>query len=291
MASFQWTRLPERGVVAVRGDEAGRFLQNLITNDVDDLAAGVAGYGALLTPQGKVQFDFILHKSTDGFLFDIVRGIAADLAKRLTFYRLRTPVEIADRSEELSVVAVWGDVPVIADPLVLAPDPRLPALGMRAIVAGDAALLDGIEADPAAYHRHRIALGIPEGGTDFAHGEVFPHDADIDQIGGIDFAKGCYVGQEVVSRMEHRSRARRRIVHVRSDEALPPDTELRAGDLPLGTIGSVDGKAGLALVRVDRVARALRDGTPILAGHQPVTLTLPEWARFGWPDEETADPS
>ena len=276
--------LPRRGVVAVGGDEAAKFLNDLVTADVAAAAPGRAVYGALLTPQGKVLFDFIVFRDGDGFLLDPPRTAVADLIKRLSFYRLHAKVTIDDLSDRRRVLAAWGDGAPAVDGIV-APDPRLVALGWRAVVAADAALPAGFaEASEAGYDAHRIGLGVPEGGIDFAYGEVFPHDVDMDQLGGVDFAKGCYVGQEVVSRMEHRGTARRRVVIARGAAPLPPvGAPLAASEQPIGTLmSSVDG-TGLALVRLDRAREAMDAGVPVTAGGTPVTLALPDWARFGWP--------
>jgi folate-binding protein YgfZ len=238
-----------------------------------------------LTPQGKVLFDFIVFHDGRRFLFDLPRASAADFTRRLTFYRLRARVAVDDLSEAHRVVAAWGDGAPNRDGAV-APDPRLAALGWRAIVAADAADPPGLApASEAEYDAHRIALGVPEGGIDFPFGEPFPHDTDMDQLGGVDFAKGCYVGQEVVSRMEHRGTARRRVVIALGAAPLPPPgTPLTAGGRPVGTLGSSAGGAGIALVRLDRARQAIDAGQPIQAGAATVTLALPGWARFGWPD-------
>jgi folate-binding protein YgfZ len=137
--------------------------------------------------------------------------------------------------------------------------------------------------DAPAYHAHRVALGVPEGGVDFTFGDTFPHDADMDQLGGVDFAKGCYIGQEVVSRMEHRGTARRRIVAATSSGPLPPPgAAITANGKPIGQLASVAGRRGLAQIRIDRAKAAIDAGVAILAADVPLTLTLPVWARFTW---------
>jgi folate-binding protein YgfZ len=275
--------LSRRAVVAVRGAEAEKFLNDLVTSDVTAISAGAAAYGGLLTPQGKILFDFIVFREEDGFLIDIPRAAVADFVKRLGFYRLRAKVEIAE--DDRRVMAAWGsDRPPAVAGLVAA-DPRLPALGFR-IIAEEAAAAPGFEpASEADYDAHRIALGVPEGGVDFAFGEAFPHDADMDQLAGVAFDKGCFVGQEVVSRMEHRGTARRRIVHVRAASPIPPaGAEITAGDRPVGTIASSADHAGLALVRLDRAREAIDTGVPLMARGMPVEVEIPEWARFKWPE-------
>jgi len=271
-------------VVAVGGADAKHLLQNLITSDLDRLGPGDAGYGALLTPQGKLQFDFIIFATGDGFLFDLPRSLAAGFVQRLGLYRLRSAVAIDDRSSDYEVVAVWGGTPAVPNAIASAIDPRLPALGLRAIVARETDLVSvGTETEANAYARHRIALGVPEGGADFSYGEVFPHDADIDQLHGVAFDKGCFVGQEVVSRMEHRGTARRRMVIARGTNDLEAGAEILAGGQPVGTVASVAGDIALASVRLDRAARAFEAGEALTAGGRPVELAIPDWARFGWP--------
>jgi len=284
------TELTRRGVVAVRGDGAAAFLNDLVTSDVPE-AVGSASFGALLSPQGKILFDFIAVRTPDAYLFDLPRASAPEFARRLTFYRLRAKVDIADISAEREVIAAWGaSAPPILDGLVYA-DPRLSALGYRAIVPEGADMApDHTEARPEAYDAHRIALGVPEGGVDFAYGDAYPHDVDMDQVGGVDFKKGCYVGQEIVSRMQHRGTARRRFILVRSDTSLPPaGTPVNAGTAAIGTMGSSSGSSGLALIRLDRARDAIEAGTPITAGAAGLTLALPEWATFGWPSVAAAD--
>ena len=223
MSNGRIAELTSRGVVSVGGADAKPFLDNLFTTDVGEAGDGKAVYGGLLTPQGKILFDFIVFADGERYLIDIKRALVADLVKRLGFYKLRAKVDIADLSSERIVVAAWGgDAPPILDGPV-APDPRFAALGYRAIVPPGADMApDYTEATDADYHDHRIALGVPEGGVDFAYGDAFPHDAAMDQLHGVDFRKGCYIGQEVVSRMEHRGTARRRPVIARGTACPPP---------------------------------------------------------------------
>jgi folate-binding protein YgfZ len=289
MAQGKIAELSRRGVVAVGGPDAETFLNDLITSDVPK-AQGTAAFAGLLTPQGKILFDAIVFRDGVRLLFDLPRALAADFAKRLTFYRLRAKVEIADLSDERIVVAAWGNgAPILDGPV--APDPRLAELGYRAIVPAGADMApDFSEATAADYDAHRISLGVPEGGIDFAFGEGFPHDADMDQLHGVDFKKGCYVGQEVVSRMQHRGTARRRFIIATGTGTLPPPgSPVNAGDRALGTLGSSVGTSGLALVRLDRAKEAMDAGVAIDAGAIRVALTLPQWATFTWPTAVAAD--
>jgi len=272
--------LSHRAVVRITGPDAHALLQNVLTLDVTGVDRHGSGYGALLTPQGKIIADFILHAIPDGYAADLRAEQAESFAKRLTLYRLRAKVEIA-AAPELTVYVKWPDA--VDRPA----DPRLPALGSRWLApAGSVAT----NADAAEWHRHRIALTVPEGGVDFAFGDAFPHDAAMDSLNGVAFEKGCYIGQEVVSRMRHRGTARRRIVAVESDRALPPPgADILAGDRPLGRLGSaVDGR-GIGLVRLDRAREALDAGAPLRAGDVAVRIDLPGWAAYGWPSAAAAE--
>jgi folate-binding protein YgfZ len=277
--------LTDRSVLRVTGEPARGFLHNLVTGDIETLTPGAARYTALLTPQGKIIADFFVIEAGDdhggGFFIDGPKALAADLAQKLTFYKLRAKVTI-ESIETLAVIAAWDDQgatdDVSFDDGLVYRDPRLPALGLRAIVPADlarkaAADLGATLADASDYEAHRIALGVPRGGIDFIYGDAFPHDADLDKLNGVDFRKGCYVGQEVVSRVEHRGTARNRIVAVAFDDHPAEDgVAVTAGDKTVGTMGSSAGKQGLAMLRVDRVAEAIDAGVPLSAGGIPLTL-------------------
>ncbi|MCU0790680.1 MAG: folate-binding protein YgfZ [Nitratireductor sp.] len=268
--------LEGRAIVAVNGPDAVHFLQNLVTCDVEALADGEAAFGALLTPQGKILFDFFLLRTSDGFLADADAALADDFVKRLGFYKLRAKVTVERADPALRVHAIWGGRP--ADlPGRLVEDPRLPEMGFR--LYGEA----GPELAAGDYHAHRIGLGMPQGGLDYAYGDAFPHEALMDQFGGVDFRKGCYVGQEVVSRMQHRGTARSRVVMV-SGERLPErGTEISAGGKACGAMGSSSGGKGLAMLRLDRVKEALDAGGAVMAGDCPIGVEIQPWANFGWP--------
>ncbi|PZQ15893.1 MAG: folate-binding protein [Ancylobacter novellus] len=283
--------LDGRGVLHVTGVEAGRFLDNLLTNDVSGVAPGRAAYAALLTPQGKIIVDMLASRIEGGFRLDVPRHLVPDLARRLTLYRLRSRIEIEDVSDRTRVLVLWGDgqmLPKGGPELVM--DPRLPGLGARAYVALDAALPEGVApAGLEAYRAHRIALAAPMGGLDFVYGDAFPHEACLDQLNGLDFKKGCYVGQEVVSRMEHRGTARTRVTPVVIDGLAPEvGTAILAGDRTVGRMGSsIDGR-GLALIRLDRAEEARAEGRPLIAGAAMLTVEKAPWARYAHPGETAA---
>jgi folate-binding protein YgfZ len=284
--------LSDRAVLKVAGPEARTFLDRLVTCDLDRLPPAGALYGALLTPQGKMVADFILFDAgtlaEGAFLLDVADACAGDLAKRLSMYKLRAQVTVEPMAESHAVLVGWGETSQPTGQRHLAaPDPRLSALGWRAIVERGGLMDSGSPAeDEPAYHAHRISLGIPEGGRDFAFNDAFPHEALMDQVGGVAFDKGCYVGQEVVSRMQHRGTARTRVVPVLFDGGAPgPGQEVTAGGRAMGRVGSVAGVRGLAALRLDRAADALAAGQPIVAGEVSIRLEKPAWARFPFPGE------
>jgi tRNA-modifying protein YgfZ len=291
---MQAALLPDRGVVKVVGDDARRFLNGLVTNDVDKVAPGKPRFAALLTPQGKIIVDFIIAEAPagdgGGFFLDCPRALASTLVERLTFYKLRAKVICEDLSNGLGVMAIWdgtGD----SEYGLSYPDPRLATLGSRVILppnlaAEAAADLGCALATAETYEAHRIPLGVPRGGLDFVYGDTFSHEADMDQLNGVDFEKGCYVGQEVVSRVEHRASARSRVVPIAYDEFAPiSGLPIMAGDKQIGTLGSTAEGHGLALMRLDRIEDALTAGKQLEAGGITIRAVKPAWAKFDWPGE------
>ena len=276
--------LLDRGVVKVSGDGARDFLNGLVTTDVAPLRPGQGRFGALLTPQGKIIVDFLITEAPagdgGGFLIDCPRALAQGLADKLGFYKLRAKVAVENLSDHLGVLAAWdGDLAIKPD-LAFA-DPRDAALGWRILAPADLAqktadLIGATLLDSAAYDARRIACGAPRGGLDFIYGDAFPHETNMDRLHGVDFDKGCYVGQEVVSRMQHRGTARTRTVRVMLDGAAPePGTVILAGDKSVGTMGSAADSHGLALIRIDRAADALQAGVPLTSGGLSIRLADP----------------
>jgi hypothetical protein len=293
--------LPDRGVVKVTGDGARNFLHGLVTADVSKLAPGMARFCALLTPQGKIIADFFVVEASaadgGGFFLDVPRALVATLVEKLSLYKLRAKVLIEDLSDVRSVLAAWnGASPDAVNTrtkfgLSFA-DPRLPALGLRVLIPSHraeevAADLGAALAPADEYDAHRIALGVPQGQSDFKYGDAFPHEADMDQLGGVDFSKGCYIGQEVVSRMEHRGTARNRAVPVRYDGGDAPGAgiPITAGERAVGTMGSAAGGRGMALLRLDRVAEAMAEGVALTAAGVAVRPVKPDWAHFAFPGD------
>jgi tRNA-modifying protein YgfZ len=293
--------LPDRGVVKVAGDDARKFLNGLVTTDLARTTPGRPRFAALLTPQGKIIVDFIVAEAEPsdggGFFLDCPQALALALTERLNFYKLRAKVMVEDLSQTLGVMAIWDDAGTIEPNTrygLCYPDARLPELGWRSMLpphlaAKAAADVGAALVDAAEYEAHRIALGVPRGGIDFIYGDAFPHETDMDQLQGVDFDKGCFVGQEVVSRIEHRGTARTRVIPV-VFEGAPPEAGLAvmAGDRNVGLMGSGAAGRGLAALRLDRVAEAMAGHVPLAAGGIALTPVKPRWARFPFPGEGKA---
>jgi len=280
--------LPDRGVVKVSGDSARDFLNGLITTDTTRLQPGLGRFGALLTPQGKITIDFLITEAPSGhgggFLIDCPKVLAQALADKLGFYRLRAKVGIENLSDSLGVLAAWdGDVAVKPD--LAFTDPRNAELGLRILLPEELAqkeadLIGAEMVDSSAYEAHRIAVGVPRGGLDFIYGDAFPHETNMDRLAGVDFDKGCYIGQEVVSRMQHRGTARTRTVRILLDGPAPEvGSAILAGEKSVGTMGSAADHHALALIRIDRVAEALEAGTPLTAGGLAIRVAAPDELR------------
>lgn len=277
--------LPDRGVVRVSGEDARKFLDGLVTTNVKLVQPGLGRFGALLTPQGKIIADFLVTEAPEahggGFVFDVPLALAQAFATKLGFYKLRAKVTVENISSQLGVLVVWDGIPTVKPDLAFA-DPRDPQLGWRLFVPDDlvdetAAAIGAEVSDSEAYEAHRITCGAPRGGVDFIYGDAFPHETNMDRLHGVDFDKGCYVGQEVVSRMQHRGTARTRTVRVKLGGSVPEiGLPVSAGDKSVGTMGSSANGLGLALLRIDRVSDALDAGLTLTAGGLPLSIVAPD---------------
>lgn len=273
------SELTDRGVLKIAG-EAESFLHRLVTNSVLKIAPGEARYTALLSPQGKLLFDFFIVPQPEGaaagFYLDCAKEQADELAKRLTFHKLRAKIAIENLSDRLGVAAFWGALPPEIADGTLYKDPRAQAMGFR-LIAPHELLATIAPKNEAVYEAHRIALGVPKGGLDFAYGDAFPHDANLDALHGVDFDKGCYVGQEIVARVHFRKTARKRIVKVHFNGPSPKSgSPILFGDVAIGEIGSVAGEDGLASLRLDRYDDAKAGGVPLKAGDATLDVDVPE---------------
>jgi tRNA-modifying protein YgfZ len=243
-SSFLMQVRPERAVLGLTGAETEHFLHNLVTADVLGMIEGDARYAALLTPQGKILFDFFMIRTAEGFLLDCAASQFEELEKRLKFYRLRARIVIEARPD-LEV----GVAPEKPDGLMAYADPRSAQIGWR-IIAKAGTLPVG-----TGYETARIVLGLADSDGDIGSSQLFPHEANFDLLGAVSFTKGCYVGQEVVSRMQHRSTARSRILPVQF-EGNTSGKEIRTGDKIIGSVLSSSGHMALALIRIDRLDEA-----------------------------------
>ncbi len=281
-------QLGDRAAILIDGPDAEHLLQNVLTVDLDDLRTAEARPGALLSPQGKILFDFLVSRHGEsGFLIDCRADQANDLARRLTLYRLRARADISVAGQ-MVVSARWRDESASSqtDSGWLA-DRRFPQEAGVLRRYGDAVATDAPAGD---FVRLRIAHGVAESGGDFAPGDAFPHDVLMDENGGVGFHKGCYVGQEVVSRMQHRGTARRRVMIAAGAADLPAGgADVLAGTRAIGALGSVSGRDGLAIVRIDRVKEAQDSGLAITAGGVALSLSIPPAAKYRLPQTAAAE--
>jgi folate-binding protein YgfZ len=268
----KWTHLAARGVVAISGEDRVAFLQGLVSNDVALVAPGRAVWAALLTPQGKWLADFFVLSDGERLLLDCERAQAPMLAQRLARYRLRARVALADLSETLHVHAAWDGTPEVPAGAIAAPDPRLPQAGWRVLAA---AAWPG-NADAAAWDAHRIALGLPDGSRDMEAEKSVLLEAGFDELSGVSWSKGCYMGQELTARTKYRGLVKRRLVPVAIAGAAPaPGTPVLRGGSEVGTMRSSAGGLGLALLRLDAIGGVLACGDATLTPRLPEWMTLP----------------
>ena len=295
MTNTSYANLPDRAVIKIGGPERRDFLQGLITNDMEKLAADNAIYAALLTPQGKIIADFFLAERGDDFLLDCDAQIAPALLKRLTMYKLRADVTLEMQPGEHVAVLFGANAASCAGlsgiagntaqngEATLFVDPRHADLGARLIAQDlDAALAsigaETSDASPEAYKAHRIGLGVAEGTGELGTENMFALEANMAELNGVDFKKGCYVGQEVTARMKHKTTLRKRIVPLSSDSPLPDgEASVSAGDRTIGDLCATSGTAALALLRLDRLEEAQSAGDAPQVGDLDVTPTNPPW--------------
>lgn len=301
--------LSNRGLVAIQGDDARGFLQRLVTNDMTQVSVTHAAYSSLLTPQGKILFDFFIVETAQGFLIDCQKERVNELIKRLMLYKLRAAIIVTDESAALGVYATWADGPqhlamphiagaqknAVMNDGIAYMDPRLAALGARLILAKDKALTAlktaGFELnDMTHYDAERIRHGLPAAGQDFKAEEDFPLECNFEELNAIDFKKGCYIGQEVTSRTKRRGIVRKRLVPVRVEGALPPPgTQILAGMQAIGEMRSGLGTYAIALLRLDKTSDAFASGIQLMAAQTRLIPLKPEWAAFDLDDWRSSD--
>ena len=296
MSQASYALLQDRAVLAVSGPDARGFLQGLISNDIDKATADHGIYAALLTPQGKFLFDFLIVAEGERLLFDAEAARRAELKKRLTFYKLRAKATLAEE-DGLLVAAAFGSGAAGRLGLgaeagaaksfaggVAMTDPRLPALGARLLLPrqeAEAALQAAglAPADGAAYDRWRLQHGVPDGSRDIEVERGFLLESNFEELHGVDFQKGCYVGQELTARTKYRGVVRKRLMRVDVEGPLPaPGTPIRLGEAEAGEMRSGRDGIGLALIRLEQLEKAA--GAPLSAGEARIKPVKPDWAAF-----------
>lgn len=292
--------LSERGVLGLTGPDRYAFLQTLVSNDVLSAGPDRALFATLLTPQGKFLHELLIAAAGERLLVDTEKSRLADLLRRLTLYRLRAKVELADLTSQWAVFAVFGAGAAAAFGLDARPgaarvlgegsifvDPRLDRLGLRLVAPraeGEAAIAAAglaVNAGFDAWDAHRLALGVPDGSRDIQPDKSFLLESNVDELNGISFTKGCYVGQELTARTKHRGTVRKRLFTVRYDgPPPPPGTPVMAGAREVGTMRSGRDGIGLASVRLDELEQARAEGARLLAEGREVHTEQPDWVRL-----------
>lgn len=285
------THLEDRGVIAVTGKDQRTFLQGIVSNDMNKVSDTQAGYGAFLTPQGKYLFDFFMVMQGETLLIETERKRIPDFVKRLTMYKLRADVVLEDVSDSFRVYVAFGAGAAEAFALndergsasgysdgIAFVDPRLSETGVRAILPADTALPEGVtSSDGDTYDRHRLALGLPDGSRDLVIEKSTLMESGFDELNGIDWQKGCYMGQEVTARMKHRGLTKKRLLPVSIvGDAPEAGADVMMGDRTVGEMRTTNGDLGLAIIRLD----ALEAGEPMTAGSASIQPNKPDWASF-----------
>ena len=287
--------LEPRSVLRVAGDDARPFLQGLISNDIAKVSATHAIHASLLTAQGRYLHDFFVIARDDALWLDVERARRDDLRRRLSLYRLRSKVTI-EPIDDLAVVVLWPEAALARLGLppergaaaaraggVVMVDPRLTALGARALVATtrlDEALEGFERTPPADYDRHRLALGVPDSGQDLVVEKSLLLENGFDELNGVDWQKGCYVGQELTARTKYRGLVKKRLFPVAIDGPRPePGTPVMLGTREAGEMRSAADDIGLALLRLEMVDAAAVEGEPLTAGAARLTVQRPAWLR------------
>ncbi len=286
MTNPSFCTLNSRSVLEITGADAQDFLQGLITNDIIAVSPTQAIYTALLTPQGKILFDFFISQPRpDTYWLECARAQCADLAKRLTFYKLRADVAIKPLSDDLKVTCIWGEGAKISGDGFSYADPRCAQSGIRMIATAEAMPITGNRVDADSYTAHRVKLGLADSDADIGSSLRFAHECNLDMLNGVDFSKGCYVGQEVVSRMHHKQAARKRILPVSAPQPLTTGAAIMAEGKSIGEILTSTGTHALAVLRLDKADAAIVAGIDLTVDGTAIRLNKPDWAEFPFPGE------
>lgn len=299
MSETFYALLPDRAVIRVSGPDRVSFLQGLVSNNIETITATKSGYGALLTPQGKFLFDFFVYQQDeDSLLIECERGEngerAAELFKKLRMYKLRAKAELSDVSDSHDVISVFGKDALsslsldatpgttgrIADG-IKAVDPRLSDMGARVLLPKNAlaemAAIGATESDAESYHKLRVTLGLPNGSEELEIEKSILLENGFEELGGVDFKKGCYMGQELTARTKYRGLVRKRLLPIKIEGNSPAaGTAIMNGDKEAGIIRSVHGDGGLALIRLERIS----DDAELLADGAKITVSVPGWVQL-----------
>jgi hypothetical protein len=276
----------------VTGPDTTTFLQGLVSNDVNRADGSAAAYSALLTPQGKYLFDFFLIRDGENLYLQTRKDDIAELTKRLSMFKLRSKVELADVSSDFGVFAFFdGDAAAGLDlgggqrktaaGSILYMDPRLAEAGAWGLIADgeDIAALGGEPASAEDYRRHRIGLGLPEAPDDLIKDKSILLESGFDELAGVDWKKGCYMGQELTARTKYRGLVKKRLVPVALSGTAAAGSDVMADGKVVGDLRSVVGDSGIAMLRLD----AIRAGAPLQAGDATATPTVPGWMQLPEP--------
>ncbi|MEH6402548.1 MAG: hypothetical protein V7750_04195 [Sneathiella sp.] len=275
------SHLANRSLLRLTGTDVKSFLQNLITNDIEKLSSNSAIYSALLTPQGKFLHDFFIIEWANEIYLDCLKDRSADLIKKLSLYKLRADVKIEDTSEGYNIFAYYSQnsavlmehLKISTDTNTIAyPDPRNEGLGFRVISGADISMpnADVIDADLVSYTKHRLSLGIPEGGSDIIPEKNFLLETNFEELNGVSFSKGCYVGQELTARTKHRAKIKKRLFQFTFDGDIAINDIISSDGVEIATVCAFESPYGLAITRLSQWEKALQTGTKL----EPLGLSL-----------------
>ena len=292
MTDIFHTILDNRGILKVSGEDKCEFLQGLISNDVTNISDSSAIYAAMLTPQGKFLFDFFMYQWKSSILIETEGNRLAQLKKRLNMYKLRAKIDLEDVTASWSVTAVWGSDVLTSIGLsknpgsasawqggLIAVDPRIPSAGARALLPKNHDIqLPGNSVSHSEYDLHRLDLGLPDGGRDMILEKSILLENGFDELNGINWNKGCYIGQELTARTKYRGLIKKRLVPVKVDGVMPPvGTPILLDGKSVGELRSGRDNRALAILRIEHLQKT---GSKFTAENATVSPQKPNWAEF-----------
>ena len=292
MTDIFHTILDNRGILKVSGEDKCEFLQGLVSNDVTNISDSSAIYAAMLTPQGKFLFDFFMYQWKSSILIETEGNRLAQLKKRLSMYKLRAKIDLEDVTASWSVTAIWGPDVLTSIGLsknpgsatvwqggLIAVDPRIPSAGARALLPKNHNIqLPGNSVPHSEYDLHRLDLGLPDGGRDMILEKSILLENGFDELNGIDWNKGCYIGQELTARTKYRGLIKKRLVPVKVDGVMPPaGTPILLDGKSVGELRSGRNDRALAILRIEHLQKT---GSTFTAENTTVLPKKPNWADF-----------